>query len=326
MGYGIRAGAYLAGGHRSNCHDSEGNQHVKAAYSWHSYDATLSIEKAEAPQVRQREGIIPLILLFMLFAFLLLPMYFMFIGSFQHINGLMAMPPRLIPLNPSLLNYEILLKYSQITWLSNTLIVVLSAVCLYVTIACATGYAFAFYKFPGKKILWMILLIGIMLPYISLVIPRYVIVKDLHLSGTLAAVILPMAFAPMYMYLARTYFETVPISLLESARLEGAGEVTILVRIVMPVSRPIVAALAVFSAIGALTDFLWQMLVLQMPARQTLLVGLMATVMKRGGGDFSINPIGRGLAMGCLLVIPLVIVFAIGNRYFVNAIGGAIKE
>lgn len=300
---------------------------MKRAYSWHSaYDAMMPEAVAEPERVQPREGIIALILLFAFFAFLLMPMYFMLIGSFQNIRGLMVMPPRLLPLNPTLQNYELLFKYAQLTWVFNTLIVTLSVVALSVMIACATGYAFAFYKFAGKRILWMILLIGIMLPYISLVIPRYVIIKDLHLSGALAAVILPLAFVPTYMYLARTYFETVPVSLLESARLEGADEGTILVKIVMPVSRPIVAALAVFSAIGALSDFLWQMLVLQAPARQTLLIGLMSAVMKRGGGDFSINPIGRGLAMGCLLVIPLVIVFAIGNRYFVGAIGGAIKE
>lgn len=295
--------------------------------SWQAYDATIPVGESAEHERTSVKGSVPVLIgLGVFFVLLLLPMYFMVIGSLQHIQNLMAMPPRWLPLHPSLESYATLFRYLRAEWPLNTLIVTLSVVALTVLISCAAGYSFAFFKFPGKRLLWMVLLLGLMVPYISLILPKYAIIKDLHISGTLAAVILPLVFSPTYMYLARTYFETVPLSLLESARLEGAEETTVLTRIVMPVSKPIVSAIAVFSATSALSDFLWQMLVLQRPSRQTLLIGLVFTIARRGGGDLSANPVGKGLAMGCILLVPLMIVFIIGNRYFVNAIGGALKE
>jgi ABC-type glycerol-3-phosphate transport system permease component len=278
------------------------------------------------PAYIKRGSLVRKLIFCFIFIFLLLPMYFMFIGSFQEIKGLMIMPPRLIPWNATLSNYMRIFSLSKPIWIANTLIVTLTTLIFSVLVSCSAGYAFAFFKFPCKRILWVLLLIGIMLPRISLLIPQYVVIKELGISGTLAAVILPCVFNPVGMYLARTYFETVPMSLLESSRLDGAHEWQILRHIVMPISKPIIAALSVFAAIGSLSDFIWQMIVLQQPNRLTLLIGLMRAAMIKGGGAPGLNPIGKSLAVGCLLLIPLVIVFAIGNRYFVGSLGGAIKE
>jgi ABC-type glycerol-3-phosphate transport system permease component len=256
----------------------------------------------------------------------LLPMWFMLTGSLQDIHGVMHMPPRLLPLHPTLANYAYLLRGSAVQWAMNTVVVVIASTLLSVFTSCTAGYAFAFYKFRGSRVLWLALLVGVMVPRISLLIPQFVVMRRLGLSGTLAAVILPAAYAPVSLYLARTYFETVPSSLLESARLDGASEWDVLRYVVGPVSRPIVTAVALFAAIGALQDFVWQSLVLQDESRQTLIVGLMRLAMKRGGGLLDVNPIGRGFAAGVLLLAPLVAVFAVANRYFVGSLGGALKE
>jgi ABC-type glycerol-3-phosphate transport system permease component len=128
------------------------------------------------------------------------------------------------------------------------------------------------------------------------------------------------------LYLARTYFETIPQSLLESARIDGATEFQVLGKIVFPISIPIITALSIFASVGALQDYIWQALVLQDPNKQTLLVGLMRYSMERGGGDLALNPIGRGLAVGTVLLLPLLVIFLLANRYFVSSIGGAVKE
>lgn len=266
------------------------------------------------------------IILIGMFIFLLAPIYFMLIGSFQDIHGVMKMPPNLFPRVPTLANYITILKWDIKTWSINTLIVFLCTVGLSVFTSCAGAYVFAFYKFKLKKVLWILFLIGIMIPRISLIIPLYVIIKKLGISGSLLAVILPTVFSPVGLYLARNYFETVPTSLLESARLDGANEFIILRKIVMPVSMPIVAALSVFSGIASLQDYLWQSLILQSDAKQTLLVGLLKMVSQRGGGELNINPIGKSLAVGMILLIPLLLIFVLANKYFIESIGGAVKE
>ena len=265
-------------------------------------------------------------ILVLVFALLLAPLYFMLIGSFQDIHGVMAMPPRLIPLNPTLANYQRILAWNLSGWFKNTLFVVVLTVLISVSISASAGYAFAFYKFPLKKTLWTLFLAGIMIPRISLLIPHYIVVRKLGIQGTLWAALLPTCFSPLGLYLARTYFETVPKSLLESARLDGCNEIQVLFHVVAPVSKPIITALSLFAALGSLQDYVWQSLVLINPARQTLLVGMIKSVMMRGGEMENVNPLGRSFAVGIALLFPLLVVFLAANKYFVSNLAGAVKE
>lgn len=265
------------------------------------------------------------VFLLLFYIMLLFPVYFMLIGSLQNNKGVMQMPPKLLPHDPTLMNYKALKNLNIVKWSANTLFVTIGTVFLSVLVSTTGGYVFAFFKFKFKNIIWAALLIGIMVPRISIIIPVYVIIKKLHLSGTLLATILPVVFSPMGLYLSRAYFETIPISLLEAARIDGASEFQVLSKIVLPVSMPIISALSIFAAVGSLQDYIWQALVLQDPDRQTLLVGLMRYSMERGG-DLGINPIGKALTVGVILLLPLLVIFLFANKYFVANIGGAVKE
>jgi ABC-type glycerol-3-phosphate transport system permease component len=272
-----------------------------------------------------------LILVFVIVTF---PVYFMFIGGFQSMVGIQKMPPNLIPYNPVLSNYTTIFAWPVLVWLKNTLIVTIFTVMFSVLLCSMSGYAFALYPMKYKKILWGALLLGIMIPRISLVIPTYVIIRQLGISGTLQAVILPIVYYPVGMYLARIYFETIPISLLESARLDGANEWQILTKIIMPISKPILTCLALFSSINALQDYIWQMLVLQKDQVRTLLVGLIQVALRRGdvalpdGTHMTMNVFGVGLASGTLLFLPLLLMFLVANKYFTQSLNGAdgVKE
>jgi ABC-type glycerol-3-phosphate transport system permease component len=250
----------------------------------------------------------------------------MFIGSIQNIRGLMKMPPNLFPLHPVLDNYIRMLKWNIPIWVFNSLIGTLSTVLFTIFIVCSAGYVFSFYKFRFKNILWMLFLIGLMIPRISLLIPQFVIIKKLGISGKLSATILPIVFSPLLLYLVRNYFETVPKSLLESARMDGANELQILLHIVMPISKPILGAVAVFSSIGYLQDYIWQMLVLQKESNQTLLIGLMKSIRTCKDGLLGGFPYGQAMAVGTVLMVPLIIIFLIANKFFVQSMEGAIKE
>jgi ABC-type glycerol-3-phosphate transport system permease component len=253
-------------------------------------------------------------------------MYFMLVGSLQNMRGIMKMPPNLFPLHPTLENYLRMTKWNVFPWLINSLIGTLLTVILTVITVCSSGYVFAFYKFKFKNILWTILLLGLMIPRISLIIPMFVIIKKIGLQGSLLATILPSIFSPFLLYLVRNYFETVPNSLLESARLDGANEVQILFHIIIPISAPIISAVSVFSSIGYLQDYIWQMLVLQKDQNQTLLIGLTKSIRVLKDGLLAGFPYGQSMAIGTVLMLPLIVIFLIANKFFVQGISGAMKE
>jgi len=256
----------------------------------------------------------------------LAPMYFMLTGSLQDIHGVFAMPPRIVPRSMTLSNYQWIASLHPGRWVLNTVIVTALTTVLSVSVCVMAAYAFAFFRFPLKRILWLALLSGLLIPRISSIIPLFVVMRRLGISGTLIAAVLPITVSPMAIYLARIYFESIPKALLESARMDGAHEWQILWLVVAPVSRPIVTALALFAAVGSMGDYLWQLLQLQRTNVQTLLVGLMRATMMGGGDDVQVNPIGRSLAVGIALLAPVLVVFFSASRYFTSAIGGAIKE
>ncbi len=238
------------------------------------------------------------------------------------------MPPNLFPKNPSFDSYvTVIHRASILRWVLNTLIVLASVTVGTIFVNVTAGYAFSFHKFKCQKILWSFLLLGIMIPRISLIIPLFVVINKIHLSGQLPAVILPCIFAPASMYLSKVYFDTVPRSLLESARIDGCSEWQVLKNIVLPVSLPIVTTIGLFSSVGSMQDWLWQALQLQMRENQTLLVGMTRSLWGSGlVQGMTKNYIGNSFATGVILILPVVILFAVASKKFVNGLGGAIKE
>jgi len=262
-----------------------------------------------------------------IFIIMLIPMYFMLICSFQDIHGVMKMPPDIFPQNITFKNYTMMKAYPFARWIANTVFItgITSVVSCFITLS--ASYAFVFFEFPHKKKLWVTMLLTIMIPRIVLIIPTYVIVKKLGIAGTLWPAILVLLYNPGGMFLGRLYFDTVPKSLLESARLDGANEMQVLWKIVAPMSLPIVILLLLTMGIMAMTDFIWQMLVLQKPAMQTLLIGIIAKATELGNTiQMGVEPIGRKMASGVILVFPLLVIFLIANKYFTQDIGGAVKE
>jgi len=267
------------------------------------------------------------IFLAIIFIIVLIPFYFMVIGSIQDVYGIMAMPPRLIPKDLTIENYTIFFGNRFLIYTMNTVIVASCDIIASALVSCMTGYCFAFFKFPFKRALWLLILFGIMIPPIALIIPKFVVIKDIGLSGTLAAVILPCILAPPSIYLARCYFESLPFSLLESARMDGANEWQILTKVAAPLSKSLIAALLIFASIGILNDYLWQMLCLMDAEKQTLVVGLMKEVRRSTVVyDMKMNPFGKSMASGIILFIPILVIFLFGNKYFTSSLQGGVKE
>ena len=265
--------------------------------------------------------------LVIMMALVLLPMWFMVVYSFEDVRGVLRMPPRVLPINPSLANYRHIATWPLAKWAGNSIVAVSLTVAASLAVYSMAGYVFAFKRFRFKKILWAALIAGMLVPRMSLMIPLYVTVKQIGLAGSMAAVVFTSIYAPAHLFLARNFMQGIPASIMESARIDGAGEWTILFRIVMPLALPVLTVIALFTSINVLGDYVWQSLVFQFGSVQTLIVGVMKKVMERGGGDMNVNPLGRQMAAGVLLMLPLLAIFGIANRYFVTGISiGGVKE
>lgn len=250
---------------------------------------------------------------------LLYPLWLMFVGSLQDIRGVMRMPPNLIPVNPTLENYRALVKESHfVRWVMVTALLSGTGVSLLVLVTCMAGYGLSQWPSAITKVASSLFILSIMIPRQCLLIPLYVLVKRLHFHPWIA-VVLPLSYFPVGIILAKNYFDTIGRSVIESARIDGANEVTILTRIVMPLSRPILGVMAIFGFIFVLSDYVWQYLLLTRPSQQTLLVGLLSIVVKKSG-MIQVNPIGMQLAAGTILFVPMLIVFVIFQKQFISGL------
>jgi multiple sugar transport system permease protein len=256
-------------------------------------------------------------------AVLLFPIWLMVSTSFSPARGALSMSSGLIPKELTLANYKRAFALPFMPrWVFNTMIVLVLIVVVGVFSNGAAGYVFSFARFKGLNIIFWTMMTPIFVTRYVLIISQFIIVGKLHMGG-LPAVIAMAIFWPSGIFLFRNYFKSIPGSLLESARIDGASEWTILTKVVLPLSKPMLGMAIVFMGMSALGDYMWQMLNLQDMAQRTYLVGLAQSVMTH-----SVVPnIGYDLAVGTLLFLPYLVLFSVSSRYFIGGLtGGALKE
>ena len=253
----------------------------------------------------------------------------MIVGSFQDIVGILKKPPNLIPRNVTTQNYTRLMLHTPfLRWTVNTLIIAAIVLFLCVSINTMAGFAFSFYNFRFKKVLYWAFIASIMIPRQTLIIPLFAEMKALGLATTRIGAIVPLIFNPVGIIVVKTYVDSIPKSFIEIARMDGAKEYQILQRIIIPIALPAMATIAILMTLGVFTDYLWQSLILTSRAKQTLIVGLIQTIQNIGVSyEGRLNPIGTSLAAGTILFIPMLILFCFFQRYFISGIQlGGVKE
>lgn len=258
---------------------------------------------------------------------LLVPLWLMISNSFSDIYGIMKKPPAVFPAEPTLMNYRNLLEGLPVwRWIINTLIITSVIVFISVGITAMAGYIFSIYRFRGQRLMFWMFMTAIMIPRQNLLIPLYIICRKLKLFPW-AAVILPILFFPVGVFLFRNYCNTIPRSILDAARIDGAGEFKIFWSVIMPLCKPIIGVLCIFRSLLALGDYIWQYLLLQEDQSRTLLVGLIGAVWRQGRhAGLQINPIGLQLTAGTLLFIPMLIVFLTFQKHFISGlVAGGVK-
>ncbi|GAB3603005.1 carbohydrate ABC transporter permease [Microbacterium aureliae] len=245
----------------------------------------------------------------------LIPLVWMFLGSFKTPTELAQRPPTFLPDSWGLSNYvEALSRFNFVQYLTNSVIVTVAATAITLVINAMAAYALAKYNFRGKTFLFILTLATIMIPLQVILIPVYQVVASLGLVNTLWGMIIPAAATPTGVFLLRQYMLSIPDELIEAARVDGSGEFRTFAQIVIPLCTPALAVVAIFSVMWRWSDFLWPLVIAQSEAVYTLPVAL-----ARFNSELTV-PFNLILAMGVVSTIPVLIIFLIFQRQIATGI------
>jgi ABC-type glycerol-3-phosphate transport system permease component len=211
--------------------------------------------------------------------------------------------------------------YPFVRWTLNSFIVASTVTIVKVVIDSMAGYAFAKMSFPGKDALFLVVLMTLMVPFAATLIPLFIIVRDLQLTNTYLGLILPALASPIGIFMMRQFIETLPNDLENAARLDGCSEFQIFRRVILPLVRPGLVVLGVFTFMTQWTSYLWPLVIGTKEEMFTLTVGVQSL-----RSLFTVN--WGVLSAGAVLsMLPLVLVFLFLQRYFIaGSIAGALKE
>ena len=248
-------------------------------------------------------------------AVLMFPMYWMLRTSVAPTDEFSDLPVSLWPENWRFGNYvDPWNRYPFARWVINSTVIAVVSVLLTLGVNLSAGYAFAKLRFPMRNVLFLLIISTLMVPVQVIMIPQFQIVIDLHLINSTWGVILPRLAEAFGLFMARQFFVSIPDELLEAARVDGVGHLRTFWHIVLPLSKPLIAALIIFTFMWRWNEFVWPLIVLNDGDSYTLPVGLRFLI-SQFGTDY-----GPLLAMSFLSIVPMLVVFAFFQRYFVEGI------
>ena len=232
-----------------------------------------------------------------------------------------SVPPQLIPGHPTLANYQRVLDSLPILkFFQNSIVVSTAVTGLNVLVSAMAAYPLAKMRFRGREWIFYLLLATLIVPTQLTYIPSFILaVNVFHYYNTLPAVIFPSLASAFNIFLMRQAFRSVPNDLIDAARVDGAGEWRVWWQILLPIVRPSLAAVAIFTFVTSWNDFLWPSLMLHDRTQMTLPVGLAAL---QGFFSSDFRSIAAGVTM---TVIPILLFFIVVQRYFVRGLAGAVK-
>lgn len=247
--------------------------------------------------------------------FMFVPVLWIVLSSFKSLSEIYLSPPTLLPEKWILSNYtEAISQFPFLRYLWNSVYVTVAATFLTLFINSMAAFALSKYKFPGRDLIFLLMLATLMIPVRVIMLPVYMVIAKLGLANTLAGIIIPPSATPTGVFILRQYMLTIPDELLDAARIDGAGHFQIYARIMLPLAKPALAVLAVFSVMWRWNDFLWPLIVIN---REKLFTLQLALARFRGELVTDWNYV---LAMTVLSIIPILLVFVFMQRYLVRGI------
>jgi ABC-type glycerol-3-phosphate transport system permease component len=279
---------------------------------------TYSWSKSRTTQRRLRD-LLAYLLLAVGLVWFIFPLVWVILSSLKTFQDFNQIPARLLPSQLYLGNYPRAWNSVPfgIFFLNTTIIVALCVVGELVS-ASLVGYGFSRLRFWGRNFLFMILLSTMMLPFWVTIIPRFLLYKEIGWIGSWLPLIVPSYFAnPIYVFLMRQFFMTLPAELDDAAKIDGCNELGIFWRILLPLTKPVLATIAIFSFINVWTDFVKQVIYLSQDSTYTVAIGLAFLRWQIAQGD----PVpGLLMAATVFTSLPMIVIFFIGQKYMVRGI------
>ena len=280
----------------------------------------VKVKKTDLSGTSTAYKVFAVVILIMLAIFFLFPLYWIVTGSFKSAIDINAKVPVWFPMNPTMGNYDKLFAKPAFLWLFNIVFISAMAMILTCITAALAGYALGKKRFYGRTILFTIIICAMALPKQVIVIPLAQEMKLLHMSDTLWAVILPTVGWPFGVFLMKQFSETIPNEILETARVDGAGELKTFFSVVFPMIKPGIGALAIFTFVNTWNDYFLQLVMLTSEEKWTLPLAI-ANMQGEMSSDFGLIMAGAALAS-----IPIIVVFIAFQKYFTQGIAmGAVK-
>jgi sn-glycerol 3-phosphate transport system permease protein len=251
-----------------------------------------------------------------------LPVYWMVIGAFKESSEIYQAPPTWLPLTPTLSNFSAAWNAAPFgRYYVNTIVTTIFGSAFEIYFAVTSAYAFAFVRFPRKNLLFLLLLAALMVPAQITVLPNYLTAANFGWINTFPGIIVPGAAAAFGAFLLRQYYRTLPLEVLDAARVDGAGHLRILWSIVVPLAKPAIVSFGLLSVVAKWNDFLWPLLVTNTKEMRVLPIGIYWLQVEEGVINWGVIMAGT-----LFVVLPVVIIFLYAQRYIVDGIAlGAVK-
>nr|WP_211254309.1 carbohydrate ABC transporter permease [Caldanaerobacter subterraneus] len=224
-------------------------------------------------------------------------------------------PPSLLPKTITFVNFETAFKKGNFgLYFYNSAVVTIVSTIITLVINTMAGYALAKYKFYGRDFILVAFLATLMIPLEIIMIPIFVVIRSLGMINSLWGIIIPPAATPTGVFLIRQYLLGVPDELIEAARIDGASEWRLFWTIIVPLAKPVISVLAIFSFMWRWNDFLWPLIVISDPQKYTIQLAISNFM-----GEYNVDWPSL-LAMSVIAMIPVLIVFLIFQRQLVKGI------
>lgn len=258
------------------------------------------------------------LILVLITALMLIPFLWMLSASLKLNKDVFAFPIQWIPENPRWKNYvDIWTKIPLLTFIKNSAKLTVIVTLLQLFTSSFAAYAFAKMNFRGKNLLFLGYIATIAVPWQAYMVPQFMMMRSWHLNNTHLAIICLQAFSAFGVFLMKQFYEGVPSDLCEAARIDGLSEYGIWMRVMLPLSKPALSTLTIFTFVGTWNDFLGPLIYLTKNELKTIQIGLRMFI-----SQYSAE-YGLIMAASVLTLIPVLVVFLSMQKYFVQGVAAS---
>ncbi len=243
------------------------------------------------------------------------PYLWMVLTSFKSNSEILTASNHLLPREPTLSGYKkVLGEVPFFRWFVNSLSTSAIITVAAIFTSALAGYIFAKFRFRGKRLLFIVILATMMVPFQIVMVPTYVIISKLNLVNDLSAIVIPYLVSAFGIFLAKQFIEAIPSELIEAARIDGASEFKTFRALVLPQIKPALSALAIFSFMAAWNNYLWPLIILNEESKMTVPLAL---VFFNGQNVVNYNVV---MSAAVLIMIPVVVIFLIFQKQFIKGL------